>query len=236
MPRRNAVKSSAARTARQSSPSPSESATPVGLDVTLYVHRLCNHLCRTLPELGHIDMSRVALRICQTRRRGPYGVQATMTPLRFREGATTTLRRGKLWAIHPLPRDSAGRDYLYLFSLYVPRFLDLSAEEKLAVTIHELWHISQTFDGDLRRYEGRYHAHGSSCEEYHRDMRRMAAAWLATRPDSSLYDFWEGDFAAMHRRYGRVYGMKIPTPRLWRLDRLRPASLQDAARRGIDAD
>jgi hypothetical protein len=203
------------------------------LDLTARMRQLCEHICATLDELKHIDMRRVALRVCQTRRRGPYGVQATMTPLRFRDGATSTMRRNRRWVIRPLPLDAEGKPCLYLFSLYAPRFLELPATEKLAVTIHELWHISPMFDGDLRRFPGRYHAHGSRCDKYHDEMRDMTRRWQAAQPATPLVDFLDGDFQGLRRRYGRIYGMRLPTPRLWRVDALpldeRPADDAEAA-------
>lgn len=192
-------------------------AARVELDVTAHTRRLCDDLCTRLPELRHVDMARVALRLCQTRRAGVYGVQATMTPLRFRDGAETTVRRGRTWRIAPCPTDAAGRPCLYLLSLYVPRFLDLPAAEKVAVVVHELWHASPAFDGDLRRFgPGRHRFHGVSCERYHADMRQLADRWRALGPPGELLDWLDGDFAALRSRFGRVVGRRLPTPRLVR--------------------
>jgi hypothetical protein len=205
-----------------------------GFDYTAAVRTLCESLCRDLAELSHVDMPRMAVRICQTRRRGPYGVQATMTPLRFQGGSTTTIRRNREWIIHPLPVDSRGDPYLYMLSLYVPRFVELPAAEKLAVVVHELWHVSPAFDGDLRRFPGRYHAHGARCDRYHDEMRDLAIRWRAERSDptiSTVTDFLEGNFQTLRERHGAVLGTRIPTPRLWRVDRLPPAVL--AAARGV---
>ena len=68
-------------------------APAAGINLTDRVHALCAHLSETHADFRHVDMARTAVRICQTRRRGPYGVQATMTPLRFPGGSTTTRRR-----------------------------------------------------------------------------------------------------------------------------------------------
>jgi hypothetical protein len=207
----------------------SSDAGSTGLDVTARVRRLCEDLVATLDELRHIDMSRTALRLCQTRRAGHHGVQASMTPLRFRDGADTLVRRGTPWRIHPCPHDSLGRRHLYLLSLYVPRFLDLTADEKVAVVLHELWHASPAFDGDLRRFgKGRTRFHGGGCEQYHHQMRKLAKRRLANGDLHETHPWLACDFAAMKRRYGRVFGTKLPTPRLFRADRL-PREDADAA-------
>lgn len=193
------------------------SAAVVGLDVTARTRLLCEDLCARLAELRHIDVSRMAIRLCQTRRAGVYGVQATMTPLRFRDGAETAVRRGRTWRIGPCPTDATGRSCLYLLSLYVPRFLDLPAAEKVAVVVHELWHVSPSFDGDLRRFgPGRHRFHGGGCERYHAEMRRLASQWLTLDPPRELCDWLDGDFTALRSRFGRVVGHRLPTPRLIR--------------------
>lgn len=191
------------------------------LDVTVRTRLLCEDFASRLPELRHVDMSRVALRLCQTRRAGVHGVQATMTPLRFRDGAETTVRRGSCYRIHPIPVDASGRPSLYMLSLYVPRFLDLPADEKLAVVVHELWHASEAFDGDLRRFgPGRTRFHGKGCEAYHADMRLLARRWRKLDPPQELFAWLDDDFTAMRNRYRRVVGLRLPTPRLVRADRL----------------
>lgn len=185
----------------------------VGLDFTSAMRRLCAALVRDLPELGHIDLARVAIRFCQARQGGPYGVQASLTPLRFADGQTVRRRRGRAWTIQRL-LDRQGREMLYLLSFYLPRFLQYPLEEKLAVVVHELWHISPLFNGDIRRLPHRCFAHGPRAESFHAAQRELAAQWLAGRPAPELYDFLQGDYAALSQKYGRIYGDRIPTPRL----------------------
>ena len=78
---------------------------------------------------------------------------------------------------------------LYLLSFYLPRFLNHSFEEKLTTVIHELWHISPSFNGDLRRLPGRCYAHGSSEREYHKQMEALAAKWLSLDPPADVHRF-----------------------------------------------
>ncbi len=188
-------------------------AVPAGFDFTFHVGRLCNDLCVRLPELGHIDMARVAIRYCQVRKAVSHGVQATLTPLRFAGGSLSTVRGGRRYSIERI-FSPAGQEMLYLLSFYLPRFLNLPFAEKLATVIHELWHISPDFDGDLRRFSGRCYAHGHREEHYHAAMGQLAAKWLALSPPEELYEFLQDDFRQLRARFGAVYGTRIATPKL----------------------
>lgn len=188
-------------------------AVSTGFDFTFHVGRLCGDLCERLPELAHVDMSRVAIRYCQARKAVPHGVQATLTPLRFAGGSLSTLRAGRRYSIERI-FDPSGREMLYLLSFYLPRFLNLPFAEKLATVIHELWHISPSFDGDLRRFSGRCYAHGHREEHYHAAMGQLAAQWLALAPPQDLYCFLHDDFRQLRERFGAVYGTRIATPKL----------------------
>jgi hypothetical protein len=207
---------------RDSTPSPANRSSGPGngqgLDFTDHARRLCADLTARLSELAHIDMRRVALRICQVRRRGLHGVQATLTPLRFAGGELETTRRGRRYTIDRL-YDAEGREMLYLLSFYLPRFLEHTLEEKLATVCHELWHIGTQFDGDLRRHAGRCYAHGPSERDYHAAMIELARRWLGLGPPPELHAFLSGNFRQLVARYGRVYGTRIPTPRLITLPR-----------------
>jgi hypothetical protein len=117
---------------RSHSPQP-----PAGFDFTVHMRRLCRDIASRLDELRHIDVQRVAIRCCQTRKAALHGIQATLTPLRFEQGALTTWRNGRRWTIERLYDDS-GREMLYLLSFYLPRFQNQTFKEKLATVFHEL--------------------------------------------------------------------------------------------------
>ena len=184
-----------------------------GFDFTYHAGRLCSDLCQRLEELRHIDISRVAIRFCQVRKAVPHGLQASLTPLRFEQGSLYTLRRGRRFTIERLfsPR---GDEMLYLLSFYLPRFLNQTFEEKLATVVHELWHISPEFNGDVRRLPGRCYAHGHSEDHYHSSMHELARRWLDAGPPEELFSFLRCDFAELRSLYGAIYGRRIPTPRL----------------------
>lgn len=186
---------------------------PHGFDFTGHIRRLCADMIARVEELSHIDLDRVAIRYCQTRKAVSHGIQASLTPLRFQDGSLFTTRRRRRWTIQRL-RDPSGREMLYLLSFYLPRFQQLSFEEKLITVFHELWHIGPTFDGDIRRMPGRCHVHTSRQCEYDAQMKRFADRWLAGRPPADLHDFLRFNFRELAQAHGGVYGNRIRTPKL----------------------
>jgi predicted metallopeptidase len=185
----------------------------VGFDFTLHIRRLCVDMVVRLEPLRHIDMSRVAVSFVQTRRAGAIGMFASMTPLRFADGATDTVRRRRRWGIQRVFSPD-GREMLYILNFYLPRFLDLPFREKLITTLHELWHIGPKFDGDLRRLGGRCFAHGASQKKYDAHIEKLLAQWLALEPPETLYEFLRFDFRELLGRHKRVFGRRVPTPKL----------------------
>jgi len=170
-------------------------------------------MCDRLPELAHIDLGRVAVAVCQTRKPVMHGMYASLTPLRFAGGAATTIRRGRPHVIQRV-EGTGGREMLYILSFYLPRFQDLPLREKLITVVHELWHISPSFDGDIRRHAGRYHAHSHSQAEYDREMGLLADRWVAAGPPDELWSFLRDDFAQLSARHARIVGLRIRRPRI----------------------
>ena len=187
---------------------------PAGFDFTLHIGRLCDDMVSRVDRLGHIDMRRVAVSFSQTRKATEHGMYASLTPMRFAGGLSHTIRRGQKWAVQGL-RDSSGREMLYILSFYLPRFLDLQFREKLVTVMHELWHIGPKFDGDVRRHRGRCFAHGASQERYDAHVDALVDRWLASGPPESIHAFLRCNFRELVARDGRVYGRKIPTPKLF---------------------
>jgi hypothetical protein len=138
---------------------------------------------------------------------------ASLTPLRFAGGATTTLRRGRPYVIQRVC-DASGREMLYILSFYLPRFQNLDFREKLITVLHELWHISPDFSGDIRRHAGRYHAHTHSQCEYDEQMGRLADRWMSSDPPEALWSFLKHDFRKLAHLHGGIVGLKIPRPRI----------------------
>lgn len=174
--------------------------------------QLCCDVCDRLEVFQHISMDRVAVTFAQARTPGIYGIQAKLTPLRFEEGALTKKMRGRTWTVQ---RVYVGKtEMLYLLTFYLPRFQDNTFREKMITVLHELYHISPHFDGDIRRFEGRYHAHSSSQKEYDRLMERYVDEYLQLAPPQELMRFLQPNFRGLVDQHGRIVGRKIPAPKL----------------------
>ncbi len=184
-----------------------------GFDFTLHVRRVCEDMAARLQPLHHVDVARVLISFSQTRKAVSHGMYASLTPLRFAGGASETVRRGRRWRMPPV-RDAEGREMLYLLNFYLPRFLNLPLEAKLATIVHELWHISPQFDGDIRRFHGRCYAHSGSQRRYDAHANALAQNWLALGPPEMLYEFLRHDFRELVRRHGRVFGQRFRRPKL----------------------
>jgi predicted metallopeptidase len=175
-------------------------------------------MVRRLPELRHINMDAVAVSFCQTRRAARHGLQATLTPLRCEAGSLTTRVGGTTYVIERLV-DSDGRDYLYLLSFYLPRFLNLPYAERVETVLHELWHIGPRFDGDLRRHHGRFYIHGPSAERFDQVARTLARTWRSHDPPAGRCDSLRFSFRQLVRRHEQVVGLRIAPPKLVPLEK-----------------
>lgn len=188
-------------------------AVSCGFNFTAAMGFVCRDVVHRTPELAHIDLDYVAVAFSQARSRTPYGMFASLTPLRFEGGSTTTVRRGRAYAVQQFRR-ADGREFLYVLTFYMPRFADLDLREKLITVFHELWHISPRFDGDIRRHEGRCYAHTSSQAQFDRAMGVLADRWLALEPPAETWGFLRHSFAELHRMHGRIHGLRLPRPKL----------------------
>jgi predicted metallopeptidase len=181
-------------------------------DFCHHIRTLCADVIRHCSELKHIDVSRLLFGITQARSGRRRGLQATLTPLRFRHGQLTRRRDGRLYQVQRYFVN--GREMLYLVKFCLPRFLDQEFNDKFVTLFHELFHISPHFEGDLRRHEGRCALHSRSKRQYDAYMLELAREYLSNGADRSLHDFLRLNFAQLQYRHGSVVGVVVPRPRL----------------------
>ena len=183
------------------------------LHFTRMMSELCEDGCQALPEFRHVDMRRVLVTFVAARKNQPWGLQAKVTPLRFRGGALTARRRGHAYRIQQFHVGDLQMRYVLSFCL--PRFLNQTFHEKIATVFHELYHIAPDFGGDVRRFgPAKVRVHAASHREYDRQMTAFADQYLAGAPDPGLSDFLKLNFAQLLARHGSLVGVHVPAPKL----------------------
>lgn len=190
----------------------SEALSAAGFDFSAAMTALCEDVVARCEELAHVHMSRVLLSFTPCRNRSRFGLQARVTPLRFRHG-TLTRRHGAVE--YQVQRYFVNDvEMLYLLTFCLPRFLDQSFDEKLVTIFHELYHVSPAFDGDLRRHPGRYAVHSRSKDGYDSRMAELVKEYLADHPDPSVFDFLRSGYRELWDRHGGIHGVVVPRPKL----------------------
>jgi hypothetical protein len=177
-----------------------------------HMRRLTMDVVRHCEELRHIDVSRLLFAITQARSGRAHGLQARVTPLRFRNGQLTRRRQDTTYQVQRYFVD--GREMFYLMTFCLPRFLNQSFDAKFVTLFHELFHIGPAFDGDLRRHQGRYAMHSHSKRGYDSHMAKLARSYLSNGADQPLYSFMRLNFVQLEHRHGSVVGVVVPRPRL----------------------
>jgi hypothetical protein len=193
------------------------------LDLSVRLHHLGTHLCRSLPGLRHIQPERVLFCMSRSRADGSHGVYARIVPLRFSGGEQEcTRRRGRYLETYRMPSlIHQGREIFYLIYVMVPRFFRLPFEQKLHTVVHELYHISERCDGDIRRFNGRNFAHGSSRKGYDRQIAEMTRHDLEGLPEADLLDCLHRGEEEWQRQAFRLTGLQVPLPRIRLVNRCR---------------
>jgi hypothetical protein len=190
-------------------------------DFTLAMTCLCEDITHRHEAFAHIDISKVAVCFSQARSRQLHGLQAKLTPMRFEGGSLVCTRRQRTWTVQRLY--VGRREMLYILTFYLPRFLNQSLSEKFVTILHELYHISPLFNGDIRRFGGRCHVHTGSQQEYDGQMSVYAREYLSSNPPAELYEFLRTDFRKLLVRHGGVVGLQVPIPKLIPADQLKSA-------------
>jgi hypothetical protein len=182
------------------------------LNICAALRALCDDVTARCEELRHVRMRSVLVSFTPSRNRSVYGLQARVTPLRFRDGRMVRPHGRVNYQVQRFFVD--GREMLYVLTFCLPRFLDQAFDEKLVTVFHELYHMSAAFDGDLRRHPGRYAVHSHSKECYDDRMATLAREYLADHPDPGVFEFLRVGYAELWDRHGGITGAVVPRPKL----------------------
>ena len=180
-------------------------------DYTDAMESLIRDIVQSTRGLSHVQCDRVIISYIRTRSPGAHGVYASVQPLKFEGGAPTTKRRGRTYEMPRIEQD--GREILYIIYFALPRFANLSFEEKLTTVFHELYHVGPKFDGDIRRFPGKYYAHGKSRKAFNERIRGMMEAYAGSPGAEERLAFLRMSMKELQSRHGGVTGNRVRPPR-----------------------
>ncbi len=186
------------------------------LNLTAELERLVADIVGRMEELRHIDPQKLLICVSSTRGGGIHGTYAKIHPLRFPGGERNReVKRGVGRVTCTMPtithRDT---EMLYVIYFLVPRFLNLTLQEKLITVFHELYHISPTCDGDIRRFPGKNYAHGSSRKKYDALVTQLVERYLKQTDQHGPLQQLAGNMDELRARHTAIVARKLPVPRI----------------------
>lgn len=111
-------------------------------NATLAVQRIIRDAAGRVPELSHVDSSKVLVLLGEARRTS----RASVRPMHFAETASRRSASGHL--VRPRVR-YRGRNIYYILTLRPLFFLRGTPQGRISTIIHEMFHFSEEFDGTL---------------------------------------------------------------------------------------
>jgi hypothetical protein len=161
---------------------------------------------------GHVRVEEIGVAFTMVRKPGTGGTLAKIVPLRFENGALEEEIRGRRYRKQQCRFE--GRDLLYLLFFYMPRFQELSLEEKIRTICHELYHINPHFNGDIRRFPGGKYAHGPSRRSYDAAFEPAVQHFLRYGLDIRRHFFVDLNYNELAHKHGPLMGSRYPMPKL----------------------
>ncbi len=189
----------------------SEKNSSAGFDFTGSMNLLVKDIVKTHPAFTHIIPGNILIAISLSNG-SRNGVVAKLRPMRFEGGSKTRLIRGIEYSAPEV--NINGNKILYIVYFHLPRFMNHGEyKNKLSTVLHELYHISPLFNGDIRRFPGKNYAHGNSRMEYDELIKVYTDEYIRGTTNPELSVFLRYKYSELRRKYGTIYGDMIRIPR-----------------------
>ena len=183
---------------------------PEGFDFTYNMNLLVQDIVKKHPVFSHINTENVFIAISSSNGR-KNGVLAKLRPLYFEGGGKTKTIRGREYLATDVKIN--GNEILYVIYFHLPRFLNHGDYmDRLTTVFHELYHISPSFNGDIRRFSGKNFAHGNSLKKYNEIVKSYTEEYISPNENNGSSDFLKYDYSGLKRKYGAICGNMIRIP------------------------
>ena len=160
----------------------------------------------------HVDTGKVLVCVSSNKKNGRGGTYGKLLPLKFKDGESILKYKGKYYTIPRIINN--GIPQLYIIYFYMPKFFDLNPYEKLRVIFHELYHINEEFNGDIRRMGELKKAHGFSSKRFNSLFQNELNIFHEYITTVQTAEFLKMDTASLEKEYHRIYcrRLKLPKP------------------------
>lgn len=182
-----------------------------GFDFTGNMSLLVKDIVKTHSAFCHIIPDKILIAISPSNG-SRNGVVAKLRPMRFEGGSKTRVLHGIEYIAPEV--NINGNNIFYIVYFHLPRFLNHgNCKNKLATVLHELYHISPLFNGDIRRFSGKNYAHGNSRNDYDELINAYTDEYTISTLHSELSVFLKHRYSELRRKHGAIYGDMIRIPR-----------------------
>jgi len=182
-----------------------------GFDFTGSMTLLIEDVVKTHSAFNHLVLKNILVAISPSNG-SRNGVVAKLRPMRFEGGSKTRSVDGREYSAPEV--SIKGNDILYIVYFHLPRFLNHgNHKNKLSTVLHELYHISPVFNGDIRRFSGKNYAHGNSRRGYDDLINIYVEEYINSTLNPELSAFLKYRYSELKRKYGAIYGDMIRIPR-----------------------
>ena len=182
-----------------------------GFDFTATMNLLVDDIINTHPVFDHIILKNILIAISTSNGR-KNGVVAKMRPMRFEGGLKTKTLHGIEFVAPAV--NIKGNSILYIVYFHLPRFQNHGNQNnKLTTVLHELYHISPQFNGDVRRFSGKNYAHSSSRKKYDEMIDRLTDEYIQKTSHPELSLFLKYNYSELKRKFGSISGDMVRIPR-----------------------
>lgn len=174
------------------------------INYTQHIEQVCIDICKKVPQLKHIDPTRIAYSVAYGRKNARFRRVAAMVGCKPKPGSLAEQLGIKPQRL----KTPANKIASYMFRIYFPSFFKESFEQKIDTLIHELWHIGVKFDGSLRE-------NGSHNDGFQDDVNWLIDDYLGASPNWNLLDWFDKKI-----NLDDVWGWKYPIPKGTNLDKV----------------
>lgn len=160
---------------------------------------------------SHISSERVMVCLTTNRDGSKGATYGKLLPLCYANGSQSVMYQQKKYTMPIVKKNDVVLKYLLY--LYMPKFFDLSVKSKLYVLFHELYHIGQNFDGDIRRMGRVKRTHGHSRKHYDSFFQKELKNFedhIATTP---YFNFLKMDSTFLKNNFQTINGFRLKMPK-----------------------